>query len=246
MRTLFLTTMAATLSLSLIGCEQQSASPVVAAEPAAPSFDTPEAKVSYGLGISYAAQITGSGFAIDMGGFNAGVADGVAGNDPQVTEEELRTAQQAVMEVLQETQRAKAEQAGGKNAAAATAYLEENAKKEGVQVTKSGLQYRVLTEAEGAKPAATDMVSVHYRGTLINGDEFDSSHKRGQPAEFRLNQVIPGWTEGLQLMSVGSKYELVIPPALGYGAGGNSAIEPNSLLIFEVELLAIVDEKAAK
>jgi FKBP-type peptidyl-prolyl cis-trans isomerase len=120
------------------------------------------------------------------------------------------------------------------------AYLQENMKKEGVQVTESGLQYSVVPEGDGAKPVATDQVTVHYRGTLIDGTEFDSSYSRGEPATFGLNQVIPGWTEGLQLMNVGSKYQFVIPQALGYGdRGAGGSIGPFETLIFEVELVGI-------
>jgi FKBP-type peptidyl-prolyl cis-trans isomerase FkpA len=120
------------------------------------------------------------------------------------------------------------------------AFLRENATKEGITATPSGLQYEVLTPAEGPLPKATDTVRVHYRGTLLNGDEFDSSYKRGEPISFPLNRVIPGWTEGLQLMPVGSKYRLFIPSDLAYGPrGAGGLIGPNETLIFEVELLGI-------
>ena len=126
------------------------------------------------------------------------------------------------------------------NKAQGEAYLKSNAEKEGVQVTDSGLQYMVITEGDGAKPKATDEVTVHYRGTLIDGTEFDSSYARNSPATFGLNQVIPGWTEGVQLMSVGSKYMFVIPYELGYGErGAGGSIGPYETLIFEVELLEI-------
>jgi len=124
--------------------------------------------------------------------------------------------------------------------AAGASYLAENRGKEGVTETESGLQYEVITAAEGPKPAATDRVSVHYKGTLLDGTEFDSSYSRGEPAEFPLNGVIPGWTEGLQLMSVGSKYRFVIPSKLAYGErGAGGSIGPGETLIFEVELLEI-------
>jgi FKBP-type peptidyl-prolyl cis-trans isomerase FkpA len=120
------------------------------------------------------------------------------------------------------------------------AFLQENAKKDGITTTASGLQYEVITEGDGKKPGATDTVQVHYRGTLLDGTEFDSSYKRGEPISFRLNQVIPGWTEGLQLMTVGSKYRLFIPSNLAYGSrGAGGVIGPDETLIFEVELLDV-------
>jgi FKBP-type peptidyl-prolyl cis-trans isomerase FkpA len=125
------------------------------------------------------------------------------------------------------------------NAAEGEKFLLENRVKEGVQVTDSGLQYKVVVTGEGAKPAASNKVTVHYRGTLLNGEEFDSSYSRNQPTSFQLDQVIPGWTEGVQLMPVGSKFLFYIPPDLGYGANGGGPIGPNSTLIFEVELLSI-------
>ena len=137
-----------------------------------------------------------------------------------------------------------AEQAAEKNIEAGLAYLEENGKKEGVVTTESGLQYEVLEEGEGASPEATDMVKVHYRGTLLDGTEFDSSYKRGEPAEFPLNRVISGWTEGVQLMKEGAKYRFHIPSELAYGARSTGAITPNSTLIFDVELLEVVKPEA--
>lgn len=118
-------------------------------------------------------------------------------------------------------------------------YLKENSAKEGVKVTKTGLQYKVLRKGKGKSPKATDLVQVHYRGTLVSGEQFDSSYDRGTPAEFPLNNVIPGWTQGLQLMKEGAKYEFVIPSSLGYGTMGTNGIPPGATLIFEVELIKV-------
>lgn len=139
------------------------------------------------------------------------------------------------------------EKAGQENIAKGQKFLEENKSKEGVEVTPSGLQYRIINEGEGAKPLATDKVSVHYKGTTIDGKEFDSSYKRNEPTTFPANRVIPGWTEALQLMPVGSKWELFIPANLAYGPrGAGQNIGPNETLIFEVELLEIVKEEVKK
>ncbi len=150
---------------------------------------------------------------------------------------------QAVREAFIAKRRAAAEAEAGviadQNKAEGDAFLAENATKEGVVTTDSGLQYKVLTMGDGAKPAATDTVEVHYRGTLIDGTQFDSSYDREQSISFALNRVIAGWTEGVQLMPVGSKFMFYIKPELGYGSGGGGPIPPNSTLIFEVELLSI-------
>jgi FKBP-type peptidyl-prolyl cis-trans isomerase len=144
------------------------------------------------------------------------------------------------MTAFEKDMQAKLKAAGEKNAAEGAKFLEENKKKEGVKTTSSGLQYKVLKEGTGAQPKATDTVTVNYRGTLINGKEFDSSYQRGQPATFPLNGVIKGWTEGLQLMKQGAKYQLFVPPNLAYGErAAGPDITPNSTLIFEVELLEV-------
>jgi FKBP-type peptidyl-prolyl cis-trans isomerase len=150
-------------------------------------------------------------------------------------------------EAMQKSEDRAMEAAAAKSKATGEAYLAENKKLEGVQVTESGIQYEVLTAAEGDKPKATDQVKVHYKGSLLDGTVFDSSYDRGEPAQFGLNQVIPGWTEGVQLMSVGSKYSFVIPSDLAYGDQGAGAnIGPGETLIFEVELLDIIKPEADK
>jgi FKBP-type peptidyl-prolyl cis-trans isomerase len=147
----------------------------------------------------------------------------------------LKSLQQRVAAAQQQQKKETAD----KNLAAGKAFLDENGKKEGVVTLPSGLQYKITTEGKGANPKATDTVTVHYRGTLIDGTEFDSSITRGQPAKFKLDQVVKGWTEGLQLLKPGSKAQLFIPPNLAYGERGAGPIGPNSTLIFDVELIGI-------
>jgi FKBP-type peptidyl-prolyl cis-trans isomerase FkpA/FKBP-type peptidyl-prolyl cis-trans isomerase FklB len=164
------------------------------------------------------------------------VRDGV---DSRLTEEEKATVMQTFQEQAMAKREAEQKALSEKNIAEGTAYLEANKAKEGVTVTESGLQYRVITEGTGVVPTATDSVSVHYSGKLLDGTEFDSSIARGEPVTFDVTGVIAGWTEALQLMPKGSKWELVIPSDLAYGPGGNGPIPPNSVLVFEVELLEV-------
>lgn len=189
-------------------------------------------KISYAYGISLAENLVEQGFTdIDYTAFTKGMKD-VFTNAP--TEMSIPQAQQLLNEYLSNMMQKKAQAAK----AVGEAFLAENAKKEGVKVTASGLQYEVIKEGEGPKPTATTKVTVHYHGTTIDGQVFDSSVERGQPASFGLNQVITGWTEGLQLMSKGAKYRFYIPSDLAYGSrGAGNAIGPNEVLIFEVELL---------
>src|SRR5690606_32638670 len=160
----------------------------------------------------------------------------------KISEEEAMQVMQAFGERMQAKQMADFEAQRGKNAAEGEAFLAENGKKPGVTTTESGLQYEVLTAGTGPKPKLTDTIRVHYKGTLLDGETFDSSYDRGEPVQFGLSQVVPGWQEGLQLMPVGSKYKLWIPGKLGYGEQGTPGgpIGPNALLVFEGELLEIV------
>ena len=194
--------------------------------PQAPAGD--KAKMGYAVGVSIGKNLNAIKDDIIPARVISGIKDQMAGK-PKMDMDATRAALSALTQAQSDKNKAKGE-----------AYLAENMKKPGVKVTKSGLQYEVITEGKGAKPRPTSTVKVNYAGTLIDGTEFDSSYKRGEPASFPVNRVIKGWTEALQLMSVGSKYRLVIPSDLAYGPQGSpSGIGPNSTLIFEVELLAV-------
>jgi FKBP-type peptidyl-prolyl cis-trans isomerase FklB len=196
-------------------------------------------KASYAIGSNFGRTLRSQLVEIDMKAFTKGIEDGLAGAKLLLTDAEMKE----VMTALQAEVTAKRGAAGEKNKKDGEAFLAENAKKPGIVVLPSGLQYRVITEGTGAKPKATDSVTTHYRGTLIDGTEFDSSYARGEPASFRVGGVIRGWTEALQLMPVGSKWELFVPSNLGYAERGSGPkIGPNSTLIFEVELLSIDEQ----
>lgn len=207
------------------------------------SLETQKDKISYSMGLDLGNYLNGLGGKIDLAILKQGIDDGFSGAEPKLSTEEIEAAQQAFAAEMQVEQQAMLAEMQQKNAAAGQVFLEENKEKDTVTVTESGLQYEVLKEGDGKKPEATDKVKVDYVGTLINGDEFDSSIKRGEPAVFTVNQVIPGWSEALQLMSVGSQYRVVIPSELAYGEQGASpVIEPNSVLVFEIDLLDIIEE----
>ena len=191
-------------------------------------------KISYAIGLSMGQNLMGSGVtSLEYADLAAGIKDVLEKNQPQISYQE---AQQVLGKFFSELE----QKIAGEAKAAGEAFLAENAKREGVKVTESGLQYEVLEATIGQKPKATDKVRVHYEGTLIDGTVFDSSYKRGESITFGLNQVIAGWTEGLQLMSIGSKYKLYLPYQLAYGERGAGAnIPPYASLIFTVELLGI-------
>ena len=233
------------LPLALVGvvalqaCNQKATEPAATVAPAAPAeeeasttlaLDSSEQRLSYGIAFSLGQRMKTDEVPMDVDAFAAGLRDAIEGAEPRLTQEEIGAEMQAYQEA---------------NAAAAATFLAANAEKEGVVVTDSGLQYEIVEEGEGPKPGPDDTVEVHYRGTLADGTEFDSSYARGETVSFGVGQVIPGWTEALQLMPVGSKWKLTIPPELGYGPGGaGQVIGPNAALVFDVELISIAEPEA--
>ncbi|HLX82939.1 MAG TPA: FKBP-type peptidyl-prolyl cis-trans isomerase [Terriglobales bacterium] len=219
---------------------------------AAPALTTRKQKFSYALGMNI-----GSGLGqnlkkqsvdIDPALVAQGLKDSLAGTKTRLTEDEAKAVLTEVQNDVRKQQQEKMQQAATTNKTEGEAFLAANKSKDGVVVLPSGLQYKILTAGTGPKPAATDSVKCNYKGTLINGTEFDSSSKHGGPATFGVSQVIKGWTEALQLMPVGSKWQLFIPSDLAYGqqGAGGGQIGPNATLIFEVELVSIEEKKAEK
>ncbi len=199
-------------------------------------LDTDKQRFSYIVGLQIGQQIKSDGIELDEAAFLTAIKDVAAGTPPRLSQDEL----QATLQRIQQQRAADAQKAGESNSLEGERFLADNKKESGVKVTASGLQYKVVKAGSGAKPTASSTVEVHYRGTLINGTEFDSSYSRGQPATFPVNGVIKGWTEALQLMQEGAKWQLFIPSELAYGSRGTGAdIGPNSTLIFDVELLKI-------
>lgn len=219
-------------ALVLTGCNSTSENTV--------KLETHIEQASYGVGLNIGRQLAQDDVKVDAAAVTAGIQDALNGVAPRLTDEVIIAAFEKINEEQERKQAALNDEA----AQASKAFLAENAKKDGVKVTATGLQYEVLQSApaDAASPAATDVVRVHYHGTLIDGSVFDSSVQRGSPAEFPVNGVISGWVEALQMMKVGDKWKLTIPAELAYGARSPSPLIPaNSALVFEVELLEIVE-----
>ena len=213
----------------------------------APKLETEKDKASYVVGMQIGGSLQQIKDEIDLDVVFAAIRSGLSGEEPALSREEAMEVQKAFAQRLQAKAQAETMAKAEANKKEGEAFLAANKGKAGVKSTESGLQYKVVTEGKGAKPAATDTVKVHYTGTLLDGTKFDSSVDRGEPAQFALNQVIPGWTEGLQLMPVGSKYEFWIPSELAYGDRATPGpIGPNATLHFEVELLEVVKADAAQ
>ncbi|WOH36903.1 FKBP-type peptidyl-prolyl cis-trans isomerase [Thalassotalea fonticola] len=236
-------TLVAVAVMALMGCNE-------AAEKKAVVLETEDQKQSYALGASIGSYMNNNlteqekfGVVLDKELLMAGFTESLNGS-AQLEQEEIQQLLMALDQKVNEKKQAQATIDNEKSLDAGKNFLAENAKVEGVQTTESGLQYQVITAAEGVKPTATDTVKVHYTGKLIDGTTFDSSVDRGEPIEFPLNRVIKGWTEGVQLMNVGSKYKFVIPSELAYGPNGTGPIPGNATLVFEVELIDIVTPAA--
>ncbi len=224
---LVLTTLSATILLAACGGHKNV------------SLDTDNAKFSYAVGTKMGEQMAKNKNHVDADALKAGIDDAFDGKPEKMDEAAKNAIFAKMMQVMSQEQQATAQQAAGKNKAAGAAFLADNAKKAGVKVTASGLQYLVEKEGTGAHPAASDMVTVNYRGTLIDGTEFDSSYARHEPATFPVSGVIPGFSEGIKLMTPGSKYKFFIPSSLAYGeAGAGPKVGPDSTLVFDVELIS--------
>lgn len=229
------TLLALAMTSIVAGCSTSSDAPTD------PKLDSTDQKVSYGMGLVLGERMNNDLPSLQMDQFLQGIQHGHAGDEEanRMDREEIQAALMEYQQSLQEEQGKQAEKLANKNLEAGKAFLAENSERDGIKTTESGLQYEVLEKGEGEQPGSTDTVKVHYTGELLSGEVFDSSRERGEPVSFGLNQVIPGWTEGLQLMNEGARYKLYIPSDLAYGPGGNRAIGPNETLIFDVELLAI-------
>ncbi len=212
-----------------------------------PKLESDRDKASYLIGRNIGETINRDGIKLNVENLVMGLREGLTGKDSKISEADAVKIMETFQAEMQKQAEAKAASASAENLATGTKFLADNKKREGVKVTKSGLQYEVISAGKGAKPTPLDTVTVHYHGTLINGAVFDSSVDRKTPATFPVNGVIAGWTEALQLMEVGAKYKLFIPADLAYGkSGAGRDIGPNSTLIFEVELLSIKGQEEKK
>jgi FKBP-type peptidyl-prolyl cis-trans isomerase FklB len=204
-----------------------------------PLLKTDKDKTSYALGMNAGTNFKQQSIDINTDVFVKGLKDALSGAKPLLTDDEMRSTLTALQKEMMAKQTEKMQALGVKNKKEGEAFLAENKKKEGVITLPSGLQYKIIKEGTGKVPKAADTVTTNYRGTLIDGTEFDSSYKRGEPATFPVNGVIPGWTEALQLMKTGSKWQLFIPSNLAYGERGTGPIGPNAVLLFDVDLISI-------
>ena len=219
----------------LAGCTPEEASSASELK-----LDTPKNRISYTIGVNIGQDFKSQNMDVDPDLLLMGLKDTLSGKELQLTEEEMVQEIQNFQQEMQVKMAAEMEAKAAENKAAGEAFLAENAKQEGVVVTESGLQYKIIEPGQGDSPGPADVATVHYRGTLIDGTQFDSSYDRGQPASFPVGGVIPGWSEALQLMKPGAKWQLSIPAELAYGErGAGQDIGPNSTLLFDVELISV-------
>jgi FKBP-type peptidyl-prolyl cis-trans isomerase FklB len=202
-------------------------------------FKDQKNKESYSLGYQFGQSLKVQGLDVNLDAYISGIKDFLDGKQPAMTQEEIQATISELQKRLMTAREKELKEVAERNLGPSQAFLEANKKKEGIKVLPSGLQYKVLTEGSGKTPQATDTVTLHDIGTLINGTEFDNSYKQGRPLTFPVNGVIPGLREALQLMKEGSKWQIFIPPALAYGERGIGPVPPNSTLIYEVELLSV-------
>jgi FKBP-type peptidyl-prolyl cis-trans isomerase FklB len=232
--------------LFIFSCTWVFASPHVFAAETSLTPETQKERESYSIGYQVGQSVKTDGVEVDFDRLIQGLEDAINGMQPLVSQEEMRKLIVDLKKRAREAQGRKIYESIVKNAQESEKFLAENGKKEGVRTTESGLQYRVLREGDGMAPAPEDFVKVHYRGTFIDGTEFDNSYAKGEPQRFQTDGVIKGWTEALPMMKVGSKWQLFVPPDLAYGRRGlGQRIPPNKVLVFEIELLAIEKEGQA-
>lgn len=214
--------------------------------PAVAPLTTDKQKASYAIGQNIGQGLQKDGLDVDTTALARGIRDALSGAKPALTPEEEKAVLTKLATNVRAKQQEKLEALSAANKKQGDDFLEANKTKEGVTTLPSGLQYKILTPGTGPKPASTDKVVCNYRGTFLSGQEFDNSYKRGEPVTFQVNGVIKGWSEALQLMPVGAKWQLFVPPSLAYGEQGRPGIEPNSTLVFEVELMSIAPKDAPK
>jgi FKBP-type peptidyl-prolyl cis-trans isomerase FklB len=237
-------TLVVLVSCALLFAQQQTAPAQTAPTQTAPAQKGPamseKEKTSYSIGLNIGMNLFEQDVQVDVASLTKGIQDGLANSKPALTEDEIRTVLTNLQKEVQTKQEGKRKAVADKNSKEAEAFLTANKAKTGVVTLPSGLQYKIITEGKGPKPAATDTVVTHYKGTFIDGKQFDSSYERGEPATFTVNGVIAGWTEALQLMPVGSKWQLFVPSKLAYGEKGfQNVIPPNAALVFDIELVSI-------
>jgi len=237
------------LLLLLAGCKETpsggASAPVGKTAAQDVSLETQEQKVSYAVGLDIGTSFANNGAALDLDALLLGVQDGQDGQEPRLSEKVIRETIMTFQQQMQQKQQEQMEAQSAEQKAASEAFLAEFAQKPDVVVLDSGLMYVVEQEGDGASPGSSDIVKVHYRGTTVDGTEFDSSYERGEPVEFQVDRVIPGWTEALQLMQEGDKWQLAIPADLAYGSEGRGGvIPPEAALIFDVELLEVTPAPA--